>query len=74
MRKLCAVPAVSVTFAASLCTPLCPDDTAPLKSQITSIIDKEYPSLDALSKDIHSHPELSLRGVVGNLCETGKSG
>lgn len=58
MKKLRERFVISLTLAA-LCAPLLAADAPPLKSQITGIIDKEYPSLEALYEDIHAHPELS---------------
>ena len=38
-------------------------DVARLKAQIDAGLDKAYPHLDALYKDIHEHPELAMQEV-----------
>jgi amidohydrolase len=57
-----------VRFTASFLTIAAPAsclafDAAATKSAIDAELDKDYPHLDALYKDIHTHPELSFQEV-----------
>jgi amidohydrolase len=40
-----------------------PFDIPAAKQRIASVLDKEYPHLDALYKDIHAHPEVAMQEV-----------
>lgn len=39
-------------------------DVPATKSAVDAVLDREYPRLDALYKDIHAHPELGFQEVV----------
>ncbi len=60
-----ALPAllVSVALGAILPQAHAELDVPALKSTITSSVEREYPKLDALYKDIHAHPELAFQEV-----------
>ncbi|MGJ4944600.1 amidohydrolase [Bradyrhizobium sp. HKCCYLS1011] len=54
--------------SAALCTTVASQasaelDVAGLKSTIEASVERDYPSLDALYKDIHAHPELAFQEV-----------
>ena len=49
---LSATPGLAATF-----------DIASTKASIDGLLDRDYPHLDALYKDIHSHPELGFQEV-----------
>ncbi|WP_200879075.1 amidohydrolase [Sphingopyxis sp. MWB1] len=46
-------------MAAASATP----DIAAVNQRLTALLDREYPSLEALYKDIHAHPELAMQEV-----------
>ena len=50
----------AVAAPPSLAAPL---DVAAIKAGVDTILDKTYPHLDALYKDIHAHPELGFQEV-----------
>src|SRR3546814_19241131 len=38
-------------------------DLAAANARLTALLDKNYPALDALYKDLHQHPELGMQEV-----------
>jgi hippurate hydrolase len=57
---LLAPTAASSFFSPALAAPL---DVAGVKAAVDAQLDKDYPRLDALYKDIHQHPELGFQEV-----------
>ncbi len=53
-----------IGLAAALLAPVstaAPFDVMAAKAKITAVMDRDYPHLDALYKDIHAHPELAFQ-------------
>ena len=55
-----AVAALVLAATPGLAAPL---DVAATKARVDAVLDKSYPHLDALYKDIHAHPELGFQEV-----------
>ena len=55
-----AVAALLLTAAPAFAAPM---DVAATKAGVDRVLDKTYPHLDALYKDIHEHPELGFQEV-----------
>src|SRR3546814_18115164 len=51
--------ALSLTATSAQAAP----DLAAANARLTALLDKNYPALDALYKDLHQHPELGMPEV-----------
>src|SRR3546814_10346213 len=51
--------ALSLTATSAQAAP----DLAAAQTRLTALLDKNYPALDALYKDLHQHPELGMQEV-----------
>lgn len=51
--------AISLTATAAEAAP----DLNAANARLTALLDKYYPALDAIYKDLHQHPELGLQEV-----------
>jgi hippurate hydrolase len=54
-----ALLALSFTSATAMAAP----DLTAANARLTALLDKEYPSLDAIYRDLHTHPELGEQEV-----------
>lgn len=57
------LPALFTGLILSVSTPAIALDSAAEKVRIDEVLAKEYPALDAIYKDLHSHPELGFQEV-----------
>ncbi len=59
-----SIASYSLVLAAALCAPSAAAQQAPvLNDQVTAHINSIYPSLDAIYKDLHAHPEIAFQEV-----------
>jgi len=65
VKGAAALAALLITAAPSLAAPAFAAalDVPATKARVDAILDKTYPHLDALYKDIHAHPELGFQEV-----------
>jgi amidohydrolase len=52
-----------VTATASARAAVAPLDPVPAKARIDAFLDRQYPALDAIYRDIHAHPELAFQEI-----------
>ena len=57
--KGAALLALSLSGTAAMAAP----DLTAANARLTALLDKEYPSLDAIYRDLHTHPELGMQEV-----------
>lgn len=61
IRKTPAALSLGLLLATSAAFPCAAFDAAATKTRIDAQLDRDYPQLDALYKDIHQHPELGFQ-------------
>ena len=54
-----ALLALSSTGTAAMAAP----DLTTMNARLTALLDREYPALDAIYRDLHTHPELGMQEV-----------